>query len=180
MCELERFRSYLLLLARVRLDPRLRGKLDPSDLVQQSLLEAHRDRDAFRGNTDAERAGWLRQILARNLANAVRDHGRARRDVNRERSLEDAVNESASRLEHWLAAEQSSPSEQAMRHEWALRLADALAELPETQRMAVLLRHFHDASLVEIAEQMNTTTTAVTGLLVRGLRNLRKVLRDSC
>jgi RNA polymerase sigma-70 factor, ECF subfamily len=84
---LDGYRDYLLLLARSRLSPRLRGRLDPSDVVQQTLLEAYRDAEQFRGRTDAERAAWLRQVLARNLANAARDHTRDRRDVGRERSL---------------------------------------------------------------------------------------------
>jgi RNA polymerase sigma-70 factor (ECF subfamily) len=175
---LDRFRPYLLILARVRLDPRLRGKLDASDVVQQTLLEAHQGLSQFRGRAVGEQAAWLRQILARNLANAARDLGRAKRDVARERSLEAALDESASRLECWLAAEQSSPSQQAERHERAVRLAEALATLPETQREAVVLRHWHGCSLAEIARQLDTTTTAVTGLLHRGLRNLRKQLQE--
>lgn len=179
---LDGFRDYLLLLARVRLDPRLRGKLDASDVVQQTLLEAHRDAAQFRGRSKDEQAAWLRQILARNLArnlaNAVRDLGRAKRDVHRERSLEAALNESASRLEAWLAAEQSSPSQRADRQERALLLAEALASLPETQREAVVLRHFHNCSLEEIGRQLNCTTAAVTGLLHRGLKNLRKLLQE--
>src|SRR5262249_41351606 len=141
--DLEQFRDYLRLLARLRLDPRLRAKLDPSDVVQQTLLEAHKGRDQFRGRTFAERAAWLRQILARNLANAARDLGRDKRDVARERSLEAAAEESAARL----AAEQSSPSERAQREEEAVRLAHALATLPEAQREVVLLRHCQGWSL---------------------------------
>src|ERR1700737_1670806 len=111
--DLEPFRAYLRLLARLHLDPRLRGKLDPSDVVQETLLQGYRALAGFRGRGGAELAAWLRQILARNLAYAVRDLGRARRDVGRERSLEAALDESASRLEAWLAAKQSSPSQQA-------------------------------------------------------------------
>src|SRR4051794_14552961 len=89
--QLERFRAYLRLLARLNLDPRLRGKLDASDVVRQTLLEAYRALGQFRGRTDAELAGWLRQVLAHQLAHATRDLGRAKRDVSRERSLEDAL-----------------------------------------------------------------------------------------
>ena len=175
---LDRFRQYLLLLARVRLDPRLKGKLDASDVVQQTLLEAHQGMGQFRGRSVAEQAAWLRQILARNLANAVRDLGRAKRDVARERSLDAALDQSASRLEAWLAAEQSSPSQRVERHERAVLLAEALATLPETQREAVVLRHWHGWSLAEIASHLGTTTAGVTGLLHRGLKKLRKQLQE--
>jgi RNA polymerase sigma-70 factor (ECF subfamily) len=174
----ERFRSYLLLLARVRLDPMVRAKVDASDIVQQTLLEAHRDRAQFRGQTVAEQAAWLRQVLARNLANVIRDLGREKRDMAREQSLQAALDESASRLEAWLAADQSSPSQQAEKHERAVRLAEALATLAENQREAVVLRHWHGCSLAEIGERMGCTTAAVTGLLHRGLRKLRERLHD--
>ena len=175
---LEGFRQYLLLLARVRLDRRLLGKLDASDVVQQTLLEAHQAQGQFRGDTIAVQAAWLRQILARNLANAVRDLGRAKRDARRERSLDVALDDSASRLEGWLAAEQTSPSQKAMRQERAIRLAEALAQLPEAQREAVILRHWHGLSLLEIGRELDCTTAAVTGLLHRGLKNLRKQLQE--
>jgi RNA polymerase sigma-70 factor (ECF subfamily) len=175
---LEQFRDYLRLLARLRLDPRLRAKLDPSDVVQQTLLEAHQGLAQFRGRTFAERAAWLRQILARNLANAVRDLGRDKRDVNRERSLEAAVEESASRLEAWLAAEQSSPSERAERNEEAVRLARALAALPEAQREVVVLRHCQGWSLADISRHVGRSPSAVAGLLHRGLHDLRTRLEE--
>jgi RNA polymerase sigma-70 factor (ECF subfamily) len=175
---LERYRSYLLLLARIRLDARLRGKLDASDVVQQTLLEAHVAQPQFRGQSAGEQAAWLRQILARNLANAVRDLGRQKRDASREQPLQATLDESAARLEIWLAAEQSSPSEQVERHERAVLLAEALAALPDNQREAVIFRHFENLSLVEIGERLGCTTAAVTGLLHRGLKGLREQLRE--
>jgi RNA polymerase sigma-70 factor (ECF subfamily) len=175
-CGLERFRPYLLLLARVRLDPMVRAKVGASDIVQQTLLEAHRDLAQLHGRTVGEQAAWLRQVLARNLANIVRDLRRDKRDVTREQPLQAALDESASQLEGWLAAEQSSPSKLVERHERALRLAEALARLPENQREAVVLRHWHDCSLAEIGARLGCTTAAVTGLLHRGLRHLRKRL----
>jgi RNA polymerase sigma-70 factor (ECF subfamily) len=177
-CDLERFRSYLLLLARVRLDSLLRAKVGVSDVVQGTLLEAHRDLAQFRGRTVGEQAAWLRQILARNLVNVLRDLRRHKRDVTREQPLQAALDESASQLEAWLVAEQSSPSQQVQRQERAVRLAEALATIPENQREAVLLRHWHGCSLVEIGKRLGCTTAAVTGLLHRGLRNLRQQLHD--
>ncbi len=176
--DLERFRSYLVLLARLKLDRKLRGKLDASDVVQQTMLEAHQAIASCRGNDPAAQAAWLRQILARNLANAVRDLTRAKRDVRKERSLQADLDDSASRLEGWLAAAESSPSQKMQRQECALKLADALAQLPDTQRDAVVLRHFQECSLAEIAAQLDCTTAAVTGLLHRGLKNLRKTLAE--
>src|SRR5437870_3310258 len=115
--DLEQLRDYLRVLAQARLGPRLRAKLDPSDVVQQTLLEAHQAREQFRGSTREQLCAWLRQMLARNLANAVRDFGRAKRDLAREVSLDAELSTSSARLEEWLAAEQSSPSAQAEKQE---------------------------------------------------------------
>ncbi len=175
---LGKYREYLVMLATVQLDPRLREKLDPSDIVQQTLLDAHQKRDQFRGETEAEKAAWLRQILARNLVDALRTFGRAKRDVARERSLEAALEQSSHRMEAWLTAEQSSPSQKLDRHEQAVRLADALAKLPESQREALVLQHWHGWSLAEIAQQMNRSHAAVAGLIKRGLKQLRGVLQE--
>ena len=175
---LERFREYLLLLARLQLGDPLRGRLDPSDVVQQTLLEAHRKRDQFRGQTSAEMAAWLRQMLAYGLADAIRALGRAKRDVARERSLEAALQESSARIESWLVAEQSSPSQQAEANERAVRLAAVLATLPEMQREALVLRHCQGWPLADISRRLGRTPAAVAGLLKRGLRQLRQQLQE--
>ena len=170
---LEAYRDYLRLLAQLHLDPRLRGKLDASDLAQEALLKAHQARGQFRWQSEAELAAWLRKILANTLANAVRDLARAKRDVALERSLEAGLTDSSSRLEAWLAAEQSSPSQQAERNEDLLRLAEALAELPAPQREALLLRHCQGWALADIAAHLGRSRASVASLLRRGLRQLR-------
>jgi RNA polymerase sigma-70 factor (ECF subfamily) len=176
---LEDYRSYLHLLARTQLGTQLQGKVDPSDVVQQTLLQAHAHRDQFRGETDAERAAWLRKILANTLAEAARRFGQPGRDVARERSLEATLNESSARLEAFLADHESSPSQRAVRHERLLGLATALASLPEDQRVAVELRHLQGCSVATISETMGKSDAAVSGLLRRGLKTLRQALDDS-
>jgi RNA polymerase sigma-70 factor (ECF subfamily) len=174
--DLERFRKYLRLLAQLQLNPRLRGKLDPSDIVQQTLLEAHQARDQCPSHDPAERAAWLRKILAHNLANAVRDLERAKRDVRREQSLEVAIEESSARLEAWLVAEQSSPEVQAQNNEQLLRLAEALDQLPPDQQEALVLHHLQGQSLSEVAGHFGRSPAAVAGLLHRGLKKLKEML----
>jgi RNA polymerase sigma-70 factor, ECF subfamily len=173
---LERFRDYLRLLARLQLDPRLQGKLDASDVVQQTLLKAYQALDQFRGHSAAEQAAWLRQILARTLANAVRDLGRAKRDLTLERSLEASLHDSSARLEAWLAADQSSPSQKAERNEQLLRMAEALTTLPELQREVLLLRHCQGWSLAQISDHLGRSRAAVASLLRRGLKQMREHL----
>lgn len=174
---LESFRDYLLVLARARLDPRLRARLDPADLVQQTLLEAHRDLASFHGDSPQQMAAWLRRILARNLSNALRDLTRDCRDVSRELSL-DALSSSATRIEQWLSSEQAPPDQQAQANEDLDRLAHAVAQLPDAQREVVELRFFHGLSITAVAEQTGRTAASVAGLLHRGLADLREKLQQ--
>jgi len=88
IADLERYRPYLMLLARGQVAPRLQDPLDVSGIVQQTFLEAHEKIGQFRGGAGAAQlAGWLRQILAHNLADALRGLGAAKRDLNRRVSL---------------------------------------------------------------------------------------------
>jgi RNA polymerase sigma-70 factor (ECF subfamily) len=176
---LERYREYLRLLARLQLDPRLQTKLDPSDVAQQTLLQAYQSLGQFRGQTEAEMAAWLRTILANELAGAARKFLQGQKhQVGRERSLTEAVDDSSARLEAWLAADQSSPSQQAMRHEQLLGLSEALARLPEDQRQALELKYLHQHSVAAISAHLGRSRAAVTGLLRRGLQKLREVLAE--
>jgi RNA polymerase sigma-70 factor (ECF subfamily) len=177
--DLERYRQYLRTLARLQLDSRLRGKLDSSGVVQQTLLEAHQACDKLRGLGEAQVAAWLRRALANNLADEARRLGAQVRDVGRERPLQQGVDESSARLEALLAVEQSSPSHRAMRQEDLLRLAAALARLPEDQRVAVELHHLEGRTLAETAEALGRTRSAVASLVFRGLKNLRQSLDES-
>jgi RNA polymerase sigma-70 factor, ECF subfamily len=167
---LERYRDYLCLLAELQLRSELGRKFDASDIVQQTLLDAHAHRRQFRGTTSAQLAAWLRRILARNLADAQRAYGRARRRAAREVSL---------RLATFLAAAGPSPSQRVQHNELAVRLATALLRLPDAQREALVLQKWHGLSLTEIATTMGRTVDAVAGLLKRGLRQLRSILETS-
>jgi RNA polymerase sigma-70 factor (ECF subfamily) len=174
----EDYRNYLLLLVRVQMGPRLRAKVDASDVVQQAILHAHERRAQFRGTTEGEWQAWLRAILANALAAMVRRYDTQARDPKRERSLEAELERSSSRLEGLLAADVTSPSERAVRGEELLRLAHALTELPDDQRRVVELHYLKGLAVADVAEQIGRTRPAAVGLLFRGLKRLRELLRD--
>jgi RNA polymerase sigma-70 factor (ECF subfamily) len=158
------------------MDDRLRGRLDPEDLVQQTLVRAFERRDQFRGDSDAQRAAWLRTLLTRTLIDSVR---KVAGSAAAGRSLEAMLEASSARLEGFLAAEATSPSGRVERQEGLLRLADAVAALPEDQRRAVELKHMQGLSLVDVADRMGRSVPAVAGLLQRGLRALRLEMGES-
>jgi RNA polymerase sigma-70 factor (ECF subfamily) len=174
--DFERYRGYLLFLARQQAAADLRGKLDPSGVVQQTLLEAHAAAALLARLDSHQRLSWLRTALARNLADEAKRLRAGKRDARRERPID--LDASASRLESWLAAQQSSPSQQADRGEQLLRLADALAALPEAQREAVERHYLQGEPVSVVAAAMGKTPAALAGLLKRGLRQLREALRE--
>jgi RNA polymerase sigma-70 factor (ECF subfamily) len=175
---LEKFRDYLSLLARLHTDLRLQGKLDLSGVVQQTLLDAYKAFGQFQRLPPDEQTAWLRRVLANNLKDEVRKLGAAVRNVGREISLEAALENSSGHLEAWLAQELSSPSQQAIRNEELLRLAQALAQLPEDQRRAVELHHLSGMPVAEVGAHMGRSPGAVGALLVRGLKKLRRLMQD--
>jgi RNA polymerase sigma-70 factor (ECF subfamily) len=176
--ELAKFRAYLSLLARLHIDRRLQGKLDLSGVVQQTLLEAYQAFAQLKDRSEAEKAAWLRRALANNLNDEIRKLTTDKRNVERERSLQLALEESSARIQVWLATENSAPVNGILRQEQALQLANALARLPENQRLAVELRHLKGLSVSLVAQEMGSTKPAVIGLLNRGVKKLRQFLQD--
>src|SRR5262245_11255085 len=107
---LELYRRYLALLARVQIGQRLQGKVDASDVVQETFLERHRNFPRFQGTKEAQFVGWLRQILAAKLADLLRRYlGTQGRDVRLEQEIQEGMDRSSVFLEGALVAQQSSP-----------------------------------------------------------------------
>jgi len=175
--DIERFRPYLRVLAQTRFQTKFQSKLDASDIVQQTMLNAYQSWEQFRGKSDAELAGWLRQILANLIIRNTRDMGRGKRDVERERSIDAALQQSSMQLGKLLADPgQGTPSQVVMKEERAAELAQALMELPDDQREAIMGKYWHGQSSAEIGEQLQRSPEAVAGLLYRGLKKLREVM----
>jgi RNA polymerase sigma-70 factor (ECF subfamily) len=175
----ERYRHYLLMLARAQLGRHLRAKCDPSDLVQETLLEAYRDFETFQGSREAELLAWLRRILAHNLFNEARHFAAQQRDLAREISLDQlqaGLDRSSLALGRSLAANVAQPGEIAADREAAVQLADTLSRLPADYQTVLLLRVFEGLSAEEVAQRMNRTAGAVRMLQMRALTALRAEL----
>lgn len=167
------YEPYLRMLARTRMRQALRAKVGASDMVQQVMVQAVEGLDGFRGSTEAEFRGWLRQILARHLCHLDRDFHRDKRDIRRERSMQQKLDHSSLRLEGLLAGDGASPSQNVARGERLLQVAAAIERLPESQREAVRLHYLEDLKLREVASRLEKSTGAVAGLLHRGMKTLR-------
>ena len=179
---LELYRNYLNLLAAAQVDKKVQVRCSPSDVVQETFLEAYRDFAQFAGGTEAEFVAWLRRILINNLLRVHERHVRARRRcVHREVSFGDfnaALEESTARLEAVLAGREGSPSSEAGRHESAVLLADQLATLPPDYRQVLVLRHIKGMPFQEVAVQMGRSQAAVRMLWLRAVANLRERLSE--
>jgi RNA polymerase sigma-70 factor (ECF subfamily) len=173
--DLEQYRSALWLLADVQLARHRQLGLDADDLVQKTFVKALRDREQFRGSTEAERFAWLRKILHNTFLDEYDCRRAGKRDLGRQ-ALEADLTGSFVGLDELLAAQQTSPSERAMRNEDLTRLAEALKKLPEDQREAVTLNHLFGMTLAQIGERLGRSSEAVAGLLFRGRLHLRKLL----
>lgn len=171
---LQQYREYLSLLGRLQLDDKLAGKVDVSGVVQLTILEAAES--VWSDLEEADQLPWLRRLFANNLLDEIRKFRTQARDVERERSIELAMEQSASKLSFWLASSRSTPSQKAVQAEEELRLAKALACLPPAQREAIELHHLHGWPLQRIGQHTGRTKGAVAALIFRGTTRLRELL----
>lgn len=174
------YRGYLLSIAVARLDPRLRARCNPSDVVQETLLEAYRDFHQFRGGQEREFLAWIRQILANNLARMIELHLLTdKRDMRREMQIERLSPGSGSRLEnreYWFTDGEPSPSSILQRQEDFTTLLDRLGKLPSHYRDVLMLRHIEDLPFEQVALRLGKSVGAVRMIWLRALETLREKL----
>ena len=172
---LDSYQNYLRLLARIEIGRRLQGKVDPSDIVQETFLEAHRQFPLFQGTAERQLAKWLRTILAGTMANVVRRYaGTQARDLRLERQLAVDLDHSSCSLEQLLVDQRSSPSQQAMRGEQSLLVAAAMSRLPDDYQQVLVLRHLEGLTFPQVALRMERSVDSVEKLWLRGLTRLKK------
>ncbi|QDS99615.1 sigma-70 family RNA polymerase sigma factor [Adhaeretor mobilis] len=175
---LQLYTNYLRILVVSQLDGKLRQRVSPSDVVQETFFEAHRDFQQFRGKTTPEFLAWLRKILVNNLHTVVEKHVLAgKRDVRREVSAEKLgadLEKSTLRLDAFLPDPGESPSMHLQQREMQVRLANELAALPEDYRDAIVMRHLEGLPFEEIGRRMDRTAGAVRMLWLRAIKLLRE------
>ncbi len=178
---LQLYRNYLTILATTQFDQRLQRRLNPSDLVQETMLAAHRDFMKFRGGTEREFLAWLRQILINCLHHAIDAHMKSKmRDVRCEISIEQvnrALDRTATNIGQVLADRGPSPSAHARQRECAVVVADQLAKLRPAYREVLVLRNLQGLSFEEIAQRTNRRSGAVRMLWLRAIEKFQKVCR---
>ncbi len=169
-------RPWLKMLAERQLPNALRGRLDASDIVQQTLIDAWNGEAGFRGTTHGERMAWLRVILTRVILRADRDLLKtAKRGEGREKTIQSAIDEASVRIEQLAIGKEGSPASAAERAEQTLKLAAAMEQLPDDYRQVLQLRHIEGMSHAAIAEKIDRTSAATRMLWVRALEALKKV-----
>jgi RNA polymerase sigma-70 factor (ECF subfamily) len=169
-------RDYLTLAARARVETRLQAKVDASDLVQQTLLEAHRGFGRFQGATEAEWLAWLRRILDHNAADFVRRYrATGKRQVGREVPIAGPGDSSSAGCPE-PAADGETPSAAAVRHEGELALAAALAQLSPDHREVIVLRNLQRLPFDEVAQRMNRSRPAAQMLWIRAIQKLQEMM----
>ncbi len=181
LCEswsIGRLRPWLQMVAERELSDRLRGRVEASDIVQQTLLKAWQSESQFKGESHEERLAWLRIILK----DTIRDHhrrllGSTKRGSGREQAATDLFANGELGLSQYAIEPAPSVSGELVAVEEWIELEMSLAQLTDEQRRIVEMRHFEELSFAEIAGRMNKSDPAVRMLWVRALRNLQQASR---
>ena len=177
LCEswsIGRLRPWLQMIADRELPARLRGRLEASDVVQQTLIKAWQGESKFSGTTHEERLAWLRVVLK----NTIRDQQRRllstqKRAGNREYLTTELAGHDESPPP--VIGNDSTASQALIAREQTQQLTAMMDRLPEDQRLVIQLRHFKGMTHESIAKQQNKSPAAIRMLWVRGLKNLRKI-----
>ena len=170
-------RGYLGLVARAQVESWLQARVDASDLVQQTMLEAYRDFERFHGSGQGEWFAWLRRILAHNAADFVRRYrGAAKRQIRREVPLRGPRESDPRAGAPEPIAAGASPSEELVQRDDQLLVAAALAELSPDYQEVILLRNLERLPFDEVARRMDRSRPAVQMLWMRAIRKLRGAL----
>lgn len=175
--DLERYRPYLKFLARMNVQHFANAKIDPSDIVQTTLLKAFDQREQYRGHTESEKQAWLRSILVHTVSHKVRWLYAKRRDIRRERFIAKRIEESSCLLNRFLADEQSSPSQNVYHQERALMVANAMEALPELQRSVITMKYWRGMSTAQIAAELNQSSSTIITLRCTAESTLKSILR---
>lgn len=171
---LECCRNYVNVIARTNVETWMRAKVDASDLVQQTMLEAYQGFQDFEGTSEAEWLGWLKQILAHNTHDFIRKFRAAKRDVKREVRMQPSPGESSPGID--LSAQLQTPSQFIIQNEREIELADAIARLSEDYQEVIQLRNLQRLPFDEVAERMGRSRGAVQMLWARALKELQETL----
>ena len=171
------YRCYLRFLARMQISQKLNVKADASDLVQETMLHAHRSFEQFRGATEKELLAWLRTILQSRIVALIREHTATKRDHRIEEQLCNALEGSAAQLNRGVAMDTHTPSQQAMQRESGVLLANALEQLSDNYREVITLHHVEGLKFSDVAKRMNRTEAATQRMWIRALAKLREVLK---
>ncbi|MGB7343993.1 MAG: sigma-70 family RNA polymerase sigma factor [Pirellulaceae bacterium] len=167
-------RSWLVQIAKRELPKDLQGKLDPSDIAQQTMMDAWRGEERFQGTTHAQRLAWLRVILRRVVLQQHRKAMSTKRGAGAERAVTDAISHASIRIEELASGNEPQPDEGVVNAEKSLQLAEALETMPEDYRRVIELRHFDGKTHEQVAQELGRSNAAVRVLWVRALAELRK------
>jgi RNA polymerase sigma-70 factor (ECF subfamily) len=173
------FRPYLRLLSDLHVRPLLQAKFDASDIVQETCLQAAVSLDEFQGDNEQQFAAWLRQIMANRGAWMARKYlGTEKRDVRLEQRLQNQLEQSSIDIAKFIPDRNSTPSEQVMRRERSVLLADAMDQVQGEQREVLIMHGLQGKSIAEVAKSMRRSEASVWKLWARGLQALRKTTGD--